>query len=215
MNGNLRDTGSTDANRPRLATWRTIAHGSRGRALLWAIVVIAAVAALFVVRAIDPADPADAHFYPFCVFHELTGLDCPGCGTLRGPSIAARESCRRIADERALGLPSADCSCRRRPQRDRGLARNSGRVAAPALGAGRLALGGCDSDRRVWYPTKRPGVAVYPFGAALIVAGTLRVPSAARRTNPSTFSLLVAAHGVCLLHYAQAANVARSSESRT
>jgi len=83
MNGNLRDTRSTAANRPRFATWRSIARASRGRALLWAVAAIGAVAALFVVRAIDPADPADGHFYPFCVFHQLTGLHCPGCGTLR------------------------------------------------------------------------------------------------------------------------------------
>ena len=28
-------------------------------------------------------DPATAHFYPRCVFHALTGLQCPGCGTTR------------------------------------------------------------------------------------------------------------------------------------
>jgi hypothetical protein len=28
-------------------------------------------------------DPADGDGYPVCVFHELTGLHCPGCGTLR------------------------------------------------------------------------------------------------------------------------------------
>lgn len=30
------------------------------------------------------ADPAKATFYPECPFHALTGLWCPGCGTLRG-----------------------------------------------------------------------------------------------------------------------------------
>jgi len=28
-------------------------------------------------------DPATARFYPHCVFHDLTGLQCPGCGTTR------------------------------------------------------------------------------------------------------------------------------------
>jgi hypothetical protein len=28
-------------------------------------------------------DPATAQFYPHCVFHDLTGLQCPGCGTTR------------------------------------------------------------------------------------------------------------------------------------
>lgn len=28
-------------------------------------------------------DPADSHFYPRCYFHAITGLECPGCGSLR------------------------------------------------------------------------------------------------------------------------------------
>ncbi len=28
-------------------------------------------------------DPAHASIFPHCPFHELTGLHCPGCGTLR------------------------------------------------------------------------------------------------------------------------------------
>ncbi len=28
-------------------------------------------------------NPADNGWYPHCVFHELTGWHCPGCGTLR------------------------------------------------------------------------------------------------------------------------------------
>lgn len=28
-------------------------------------------------------DPATARFYPVCIFHALTGLHCPGCGSLR------------------------------------------------------------------------------------------------------------------------------------
>lgn len=27
--------------------------------------------------------PATSSFYPHCAFHDLTGLDCPGCGTTR------------------------------------------------------------------------------------------------------------------------------------
>jgi len=28
-------------------------------------------------------DPSRYHFYPVCVFHQATGLLCPGCGSLR------------------------------------------------------------------------------------------------------------------------------------
>jgi hypothetical protein len=28
-------------------------------------------------------DPARVRFYPVCQFHQLTGLSCPGCGSLR------------------------------------------------------------------------------------------------------------------------------------
>jgi hypothetical protein len=27
--------------------------------------------------------PAETRFYPRCVFHAVTGLECPGCGSLR------------------------------------------------------------------------------------------------------------------------------------
>ena len=32
---------------------------------------------------VPPFDPSDSPFYPVCQFHALTGLDCPGCGSLR------------------------------------------------------------------------------------------------------------------------------------
>jgi hypothetical protein len=42
-----------------------------------ALGVTVAVAVLFVF------DPSTAGFYPVCALHEMTGLQCPGCGGLR------------------------------------------------------------------------------------------------------------------------------------
>jgi len=42
-----------------------------------ALLLIALVAFLF------RFNPAQHSFYPFCVFHRMTGLECPGCGGLR------------------------------------------------------------------------------------------------------------------------------------
>ena len=41
---------------------------------------LAALPCLVMVYARNPAEPG---FYPPCVFYALTGLHCPGCGTLR------------------------------------------------------------------------------------------------------------------------------------
>ena len=43
-----------------------------------ALLFAAGVATLYVV------DPAQGGFYPSCLLHQFTGLNCPGCGTLRG-----------------------------------------------------------------------------------------------------------------------------------
>jgi Protein of unknown function (DUF2752) len=41
------------------------------------ISVLAVLAVLFVI------DPSQVHFFPACPFHQITGLDCPGCGSTR------------------------------------------------------------------------------------------------------------------------------------
>ena len=46
----------------------------------WATLIsVAAIGAVILHR----FDPASADFYPPCVFHAVTGLQCPGCGTTR------------------------------------------------------------------------------------------------------------------------------------
>ena len=47
--------------------------------LFAAILVIGAVAALFYFL----FDPTKVAIFPPCMFHQLTGLDCPGCGAQR------------------------------------------------------------------------------------------------------------------------------------
>jgi hypothetical protein len=44
-----------------------------------AVTGIGLLGALAIVYSFDPAEGG----YPLCLFHQLTGLHCPGCGTLR------------------------------------------------------------------------------------------------------------------------------------
>lgn len=46
-------------------------------AIIAVIVSAAAIAVLFIFN------PTQVNFYPPCIFHSLTGLYCPGCGTAR------------------------------------------------------------------------------------------------------------------------------------
>jgi Protein of unknown function (DUF2752) len=47
------------------------------------LVLLAALGSLVVLVTLFLFDPAESAWYPKCVFHELTGWHCPGCGTLR------------------------------------------------------------------------------------------------------------------------------------
>src|ERR1700690_3881863 len=53
------------------------------RSIRWATgstaLIVAAAATVVLYR----YAPARVHFYPVCVFHALTGLQCPGCGGTR------------------------------------------------------------------------------------------------------------------------------------
>jgi len=55
---------------------------SRARFPLWPSVVIAVLAVSAGV-VLFWFDPSRSPFYPTCQFHRLTGLQCPGCGSLR------------------------------------------------------------------------------------------------------------------------------------
>jgi len=53
---------------------------SSRRVFGFAAALLAAAAAVAVLYLFDPAT---AGFYPVCMLHQLTGLQCPGCGGLR------------------------------------------------------------------------------------------------------------------------------------
>ena len=50
------------------------------RGLTWIFLGVATLACAVVLFCFDPAV---AGFYPICMFHRITGLQCPGCGGLR------------------------------------------------------------------------------------------------------------------------------------
>jgi len=51
------------------------------RRLVWALAALAAL--LIGGYILYRFDPVQSGFYPKCVFHEITGLYCPGCGAAR------------------------------------------------------------------------------------------------------------------------------------
>ena len=55
--------------------------GRSSRRFIWTTVLVAGAVALVVFYAL--VDPATSPFVPRCLFHTLTGLDCPGCGSQR------------------------------------------------------------------------------------------------------------------------------------
>lgn len=57
---------------------------SRVRAPRWRWVWVAGALVLVVMLGLlFRFNPSEHAFYPFCVFHRMTGLQCPGCGGLR------------------------------------------------------------------------------------------------------------------------------------
>ncbi len=46
-------------------------------------IIVVLIAILFLVILYCAFDPSQAAFFPKCIFHQLTGLQCPGCGSQR------------------------------------------------------------------------------------------------------------------------------------
>jgi hypothetical protein len=64
-----------------------------------ATVSLAALGACAVVAAVDPNEPGH---YPTCPFKLVTGLDCPGCGTLRAIHALTRGDLLLAMDHNVL-----------------------------------------------------------------------------------------------------------------
>src|SRR5215208_2482155 len=64
-------------------TTTTTLVASVRRRLLALSIIVTTTGALIYLRLFNPATPGTS-LYPSCPFHTLTGLNCPGCGTLRG-----------------------------------------------------------------------------------------------------------------------------------
>jgi hypothetical protein len=47
------------------------------------LVIVTSAVVLALVAVFFFFDPAQGGFYPTCLFHKFTGLNCPGCGSLR------------------------------------------------------------------------------------------------------------------------------------
>lgn len=53
---------------------------SRNRLLIFTVLPVILLAVLFLYARFNPEDSV---FFPKCIFHALTGLECPGCGSQR------------------------------------------------------------------------------------------------------------------------------------
>jgi Protein of unknown function (DUF2752) len=68
---------------PTLGLTRLVPARLQSRAGTLAAPVLAAMAALAACALVTVVDPNEPGHYPTCPFHALTGLWCPGCGSLR------------------------------------------------------------------------------------------------------------------------------------
>jgi hypothetical protein len=71
--------------------------------LAWAVFTIAAIALLILLFLVNPVQ---ASWFPACPFHKFTGLDCPGCGSMRGLHSLLHGHILEALDYNLLLLPS-------------------------------------------------------------------------------------------------------------
>src|ERR1035437_4948003 len=76
------------------------------QSLAFFTVVVLVVAALGSGAVLFFFDPAKHGFYPICLFHSLTGLNCPGCGATRAAyQLLHRPLLGRLPDNAPLVQP--------------------------------------------------------------------------------------------------------------
>jgi hypothetical protein len=68
----------------------------QGVILFGAIIAVGSVFFLF--------NPVTARFYPKCMFHEMTGLYCPGCGSTRALHCLLHGELREALHDNALAV---------------------------------------------------------------------------------------------------------------
>jgi len=67
-----------------------------------AVVLIVAGTALVIAATVFFFNPTTHHFYPVCQFHQLTGLNCPGCGMTRSAYSLLHGDWRTALHDNAL-----------------------------------------------------------------------------------------------------------------
>lgn len=78
------ETEACPPNKPKLELQRHHAWPEAGAPLIWFGVVMVAAAVLFFFN------PGEHSFFPPCLFHQLTGWHCPGCGATRAAHALLR-----------------------------------------------------------------------------------------------------------------------------
>ncbi len=79
-------------------------HPTGRRTPIWLTPVAVGAAGLFACLVVAIRDPAVSGSYGLCPFRAMTGLDCPGCGLLRGAHAGLHGDVARALDHNLLWL---------------------------------------------------------------------------------------------------------------
>lgn len=96
---------STDGNATAAGTGRKPGI-FRWRNVLYALVIPTAVVLMLLLHRYPPEE---YHFWPQCIFYNLTGIHCPGCGNTRALCALMRGDLAGCFAKNALFLPMVLC----------------------------------------------------------------------------------------------------------